>query len=43
MSDIFRRIKDAKEKDAADLFLQKILPMSGDLIFCSKLLLIRML
>jgi hypothetical protein len=33
MSDIFRRIKDAKEKEAADLFLQQILPLSGDLIF----------
>jgi hypothetical protein len=30
MSDIFKRIKDAKEKEAAELFLQKILPMSGN-------------
>ena len=28
MNDIFKKIKDAKEKDAADMFLQKILPMS---------------
>ena len=40
MSDIFRKIKDAKEKEAADLFLQHILPLSGDLILCSKLALI---
>jgi len=40
MNEAFRKIKESKDKDAADLFLHKILPMSGALGFPSKLPLI---
>jgi hypothetical protein len=41
MNETFRKIKDAKDKEAADLFLQNILPLSGGFIYSLWSLLIR--
>jgi hypothetical protein len=41
MNETFKKIKDAKDKDAADLFLQKILPLSGGFTLLLEPLLIR--